>query len=620
MRLNTKVSLLFFGIATTLIAILVAISLYAFYTFSITSSQEHIRTSAEIVRVHLTEAMINGVIDQRESFLRRLMEVEGLESARVVRSDLVVNQFGEGLANEMQKDDIEKKVLNSGLADYEVIESSTDTLIRGTIPFIATDAGEPNCLQCHEVQKGQVLGAVTVWLSIGNLKQKAIMTVAGIAATVTVFFVIAFVAMRRMICPVSVAANHVEEAVHKALDGDFTTQVDQTTNDEVGRIAKDVNRLLAYLDDGLSRIAENVTRLTSRAPRDEENKLEATIEMVNGLTRAAHFKQAIEEDETKDEIHRRLVNTLQDEYKIGLFSLYESLPNKRQMVPLFIDGEQDVDCRWCDSQILVRSDACRAKRTGHLVDGVLNPGICYSFDPPEQFADYRHICLPIMQSGAVGNVLQLISPPGSENDLHATLPYITVYLREAAPVLETKKLMETLRESTLRDPMTGLNNRRFLEEYVDTLVANVQRRQTRLAILMLDLDFFKMVNDTYGHDAGDTVIKELAKVLRQSVRSADMVIRYGGEEFMIILVDTPPNDADMVAEKIRASVEAMEIHAGNVTLKKTISIGLSDFPSDSDTFWQAVKFADVALYQAKETGRNKTVRFNPEMWGDNKTY
>jgi diguanylate cyclase (GGDEF)-like protein len=106
-------------------------------------------------------------------------------------------------------------------------------------------------------------------------------------------------------------------------------------------------------------------------------------------------------------------------------------------------------------------------------------------------------------------------------------------------VLETKRLMESLRDSTLRDPMTGLNNRRFLEEYVETLVASVQRKGAHpSAILMLDLDYFKMVNDTHGHDAGDAVLKALSNVLKQAVRASDLVIRYGGEEFLIVLLDS----------------------------------------------------------------------------------
>ncbi|MGE5548497.1 MAG: diguanylate cyclase [Solirubrobacterales bacterium] len=620
MNLHSKVTVFFMAIAVSLIAMLVAISLYAFRSFSIASSTDHIRTAAEIVRVHLTESMINGVIDKRESFLRRLMEVQGLSSARVVRSPLVVQQFGEGLNQETPTDEFEQQVLRDGKPYYQVLEVDDDTLIRGTVPFIATDRGSPNCLQCHQVKDGQVLGAVTMLVSIGSLKSKAMLTVAGIIGTVAIFSAFTLFLMRRLIRPIAATAANVEHAVQRALRGDFKAKVEQMTKDELGQIAADMNRLLEFLDSGLSRIGNNVARLTNRTPSPDENQLDATIDMVDGLTRAAHFKQAIEEDETKNEIHQRLVRTLVEEFDIPEFSLYETVPNRNQMVPLFVDGAMEASCRWCDPQILVRSEGCRAKRTGHPVDGVLNPGICYAFQPPEDARDRKHICLPIIQSGSVGNVLQLIAPPDAERRVHEQIPYVNVYLREAAPVLETKKLMETLRESSLRDPMTGLNNRRFLEEYVDTLVATAQRRKAPLAVMMLDLDYFKMVNDTYGHDAGDAVIKALAKVLRQTVRSSDLVIRYGGEEFLVVLVDTPSGNADAVAEKIRSSVEALEIPTGTVVLKKTISIGIADFPSDSDTFWQAVKFADVALYQAKESGRNRVIRFSKEMWGDNKTY
>ena len=138
--------------------------------------------------------------------------------------------------------------------------------------------------------------------------------------------------------------------------------------------------------------------------------------------------------------------------------------------------------------------------------------------------------------------------------------------------------------------------------------------------MMLDLDYFKMVNDTYGHDAGDGVLKAVSTVLKQSVRASDLVIRYGGEEFLIILLDADSAGADRVAENIRAAVEALKVQIAGTVLQKTISIGISDFPADSETFWQAVKFSDVALYKAKEQGRNRVVRFVPEMWNDMKEY
>ena len=620
MNLNAKVTFFFISIFSGLLAVLLAISLYAFRTFSIASATDHIRTAGEIVRVHLTESMINGVIDKRESFLRRLVEVQGLKSARVIRSPEVEKQFGKGLSQEAAADDLERQVLQEGKPRFEVIKEGGETIFRGIIPYIATASGNPNCLQCHQVSEGAVLGAVSMSMSLEALREKALITVAGIGAVVAIFALLLVFLLRRLLRPISETANAVEEAVQRALRGDFKAKVDKKTNDEIGQIAGDMNRLLVFLDDGLNRIGSNVARLTDRTPAPDENQLTATIDMVESLTRAAHFKQAIEEDEVKIEIYQRLSIALQQEFKQKEFSLYEVSSNKKQMKTIMVDGEIADTCRWCDPQILIRPEACRVRRTGHLVDSITNPEICYSFRPPAELGERRHLCFPIIQSGAVGSVVQLLAPPEKAAELLTSAPYINVYLREAAPVLETKRLMENLRDATLRDPMTGLNNRRFLEEYVETLVASVQRKRTNAAILMLDLDYFKMVNDTYGHDAGDAVLKALSSLLTQSVRASDLVIRYGGEEFLIILIDSEGVAADNVAEKIRLAVENLQVQVAGITLQKTISIGIADFPTDSETFWQAVKFADVALYRAKESGRNRVVRFSPEMWSDTKEY
>jgi diguanylate cyclase (GGDEF)-like protein len=619
-NLNAKVTFFFVSIFAGLLAVLIAISLYAFRNFSIASATDHIRTASEIVRVHLTESMINGVIDKRENFLRRLVEIQGLKSARVMRSPEVVKQFGKGLSQEAVADDLERKVLTEGKPRFEIVQEGDETVFRGTIPYIATASGNPNCLQCHQVSEGAVLGAVTMSMSIEALREKALVTVGGIGVVVAFFALLLVLLLRRLLRPISDTANAVEDAVQRALRGDFKAHVKKKTNDEIGQIATDMNRLLTFLDDGLNRIGTNVARLTDRTPAPDENLLTATIDMVEGLTKAAHFKQAIEEDEVKIEIYQRLSMTLQQEFQQQEFSLYEIASNKKQMKAIMVDGAMADTCRWCDPQILIRPEACRVRRTGHLVDSISSPEICYSFRPPAELGERRHVCFPVIQSGSVGSVVQLVTPPENAAELLARIPFINVYLRETAPVLETKRLMENLRDSTLRDPMTGLNNRRFLEEYVETLVSSVQRKRTHAAILMLDLDYFKMVNDTYGHDAGDAVLKALSTLLKQSVRASDLVIRYGGEEFLIILLDSEGEAAEHVAEKIRLAVEGLKVQIAGITLQKTISIGIADFPTDSDTFWQAVKFADVALYQAKDRGRNQVVRFSNAMWNDNKAY
>ncbi|MDT3668784.1 MAG: diguanylate cyclase [Aromatoleum sp.] len=614
MNLNRKVTLLFGGVSLGTLVMLIVISLYAFRSYSIASSTAHVRTAAEMVRVHLTEAMIHGIIDKREQFLDRLMEVQGLRSARVVRSSHVNDQFGAGMSREMQADETEKLVLADGKARYNLDDIDGESIFRGTIPFAASARGTPNCLQCHNVGEGDVLGAVTIELSLAELKRKALATVFMIIVTVAVFSLLAILAARRLILPVGSTARAVERAVERALKGDFRGRVEQRTDDEVGEIATHTNDLLTFLDQGLGRISQRVVQLTGRTVSHDENQLEVAIDMVNGLADASGFKQAIEEDETKAQIFDRFGKVLVERFGIEEFSIYET-DGPKQLATVSVNGVPNASCHWCDPQILARGEMCRAKRSGHTVDGFAQPGICYAFQPSAEGGEARrHYCVPIMQCGTVGNVVQLVVPESKIDEFQEQMPYVQVYVREMAPVLEAKRLTETLRESSLRDAMTGLNNRRFLEEYVDTLIASNRRRKATIAILMLDLDYFKIVNDSYGHDAGDSVLKALAGVLKHSVRASDMVIRFGGEEFLIVLQDTDAEGAMRVAENIRAAVAEMKVQAGGTVLQKTISVGVATFPHDSDTFWQTVKFADVALYRAKEEGRNRVVMFASEMW------
>jgi len=621
MNLNKKVTLSSLTLAAVMIAVLIVVSLLSFRQFSIMSAQSQVQTAAEIIRVSLTEDMVNGIVNQRDGLFRRLVEVPGLKSVHVIRGPHVVHQFGEGLKNESVADAAETKVLQNGEPFFTVLNESSSPVFRGTIPFVATRKGNPNCMQCHDVEEGMVLGAVTITMEIGHLKSDAVFVSGIMVSTVAFFMLMMLFVFRRMVKPMITTANDVQDAVSHAIRGDFHANIQQRTNDEIGQVAQDVNKLMLFLHKGLSEIRQDVAQLLKhKPPEDGGNLLDSTVGMVQGLIDASQFKQSIEEDETKIEIYRRLSDAVRDRFGLRHFSIYEVQSNKNLMVPIAVDGEFGAACRWCDPQILVRSETCRARRTGHLIDAIESPGICFAFHPPQDGNEYRHVCFPILQSGMVGGVLQLMFAADESERMKEVVPYLSVYLREAAPVLEAKRLMDTLRESNLRDAMTGLHNRRFLEEYTETLMAGTQRRKSQMSILMLDLDYFKMVNDTHGHDAGDTVLKALAKVLMQSVRTSDMVIRYGGEEFIIILQDTDGDGAELTAEKIRAAVEALKIQLTGTMLQKTISIGIAVFPTDSDTFWQTVKYSDVALYRAKESGRNRVVRFTPDLWTDEKTY
>ena len=620
MTLRHKISLVATAMILSLILVLILVSLFSIRQYSLVAAESHARTAAEIERVSLTEAMITGVIAQRSGFLEGITEVQGLDSVRVVRSRHVIEQFGVGLPGEAPADDTERQVLESGEAVFAVTEHLNAPVFRATIPYIADSHGSPNCMQCHAVKEGTVLGAITVTLSLAQMKSSALFTIAAMVVALTLFGLGTLFFLHRATRPLVDTAHDIQHAVEQSLEGHFDERIRVRSKDEIGQIASDFNQLTAFLEKGLRSIRDNVAQLIRCKPSNNSNLLTNTMEMVDGLVDAAHFKQAIEEDETKLEVYHRLARVLENEFQLSRYSIYEVDNGKNRITPILVDGEEDSNCRWCDPHILVRAETCRARRTGHLINSVETPDICSAFRPDAE-EGAKHICLPIIQSGTVGSVVQLIADPLKAAHLDDTLTLLNVYLREAAPVIEAKRLTDTLRESTLRDPMTGLQNRRFLEEYMETIVAQSKRRQTQLSILMLDLDYFKKVNDTYGHDAGDAVIKNLAKLFRACVRTSDLVIRYGGEEFMIILLDTDADSATSVAEKIRSQVEAARIPVGNgVQLQKTISIGLAEYPGDSDTLWQAIKFADVALYQAKEGGRNRVIRFQAEMWDNSEQY
>lgn len=619
MKLKDKILVFFIGIVALLALVMTSMSALSFRHFSIYTAERHARSVAETVKVGLTESMINGTIDKRQQFLARLVAVPGVQRVRVVRGPAVVGQFGPGLAAERFVAEGVAQVLESGQEVFEVVEREGDLVFHAAIPYVADDRGVPNCMQCHTVPAGTVLGAVSIDISLGEVRRQGIFAVLLVGAALCVAALLGLILVRRMMNPLAETAQAVQDVTSQAVGGNFTGRIRQHSTDEVGDIARNINRLMDFLDREVTTIRTRVGQLMGQQQCNAGgNQLVLTTEMVESLVAASQFKQAIEEDQLKIDIYRRLSDVLCDKFDFVRFTIFEVSASKNRMTPIIVDGEADAPCRYCDPLVVVDASACRARRTGHEVNAVDFPGLCTQFRPAHE--GDRHICLPINQSGTAGCIVQIVIAAEETALARLMAPFVAVYLREAGPVLEAKRLMEHLRENALRDPMTGLHNRRFLEEYVTALVGGSQRRKSPFSVLMLDLDFFKQVNDTHGHEAGDKVIKTLADILLRNVRSSDMAVRYGGEEFLLVLVDSPAEQALKVAEKIRGEVEGTKIPLPGGLLQKTISIGVAEFPDDSDTFWQVVKFADVALYKAKSDGRNRVVRFTSDMWDPDAHY
>jgi two-component system, cell cycle response regulator len=176
----------------------------------------------------------------------------------------------------------------------------------------------------------------------------------------------------------------------------------------------------------------------------------------------------------------------------------------------------------------------------------------------------------------------------------------------------TERLRDNVQQSmelAVTDPLTGLYNRRYMESHADSLVERAAARGKPLSVLIIDIDHFKAINDTYGHDAGDDVLREFSDRLRSCIRGIDLACRHGGEEFVVVMPDTDLGVANKVAERIRRRIagEPFPIERGSRSVEVTISVGLAGRIGPQDTAALIMKRADAALYLAKRDGRNRVV-------------
>ena len=204
-----------------------------------------------------------------------------------------------------------------------------------------------------------------------------------------------------------------------------------------------------------------------------------------------------------------------------------------------------------------------------------------------------------LKAGAVDYVLT----PFVEEEL---ISRSETHIRLHQAIRKLSTVNKRLRELSVTDPLTGLFNRGYLNRMLKAEIKKLSRREEWLSAIMIDIDHFKQINDTYGHITGDVVLKGLADILKDQSRESDIVTRYGGEEFVLLLPQTDPEGAVTLAEKIRTAVEKNKFQAGELTVSATISCGVHGIRNFLEGR-NLIQYADEALYRAKETGRNRTI-------------
>lgn len=544
---------------TMIVSVLV---IYSFQEYGIKKTKQSASVLAQSVRDGLTTHMIHGIMDQRDIYLQTIQKNQKIKNIKVLRSNSVIEQYGKGQNNETTYDEIEIEVLTTSVEKSKVIEKNNQHFLRVTIPYVATAISTPNCMACHNGNVGEVLGAISMEVNMDDVIIDSREVVFKIIAISLLLVVISLVLVSRYIKPYIKLFNDLEDGIQKAHHGNFDYYIDTKLDNEAGKVAK----------------------------------------KLNDLSNIFLFKKTIENDPTKEYVYQRLLHILKEKFHLNKVALFEtSLFDKYETLVYGCEFDEKKKDQF------IASKECRALRTNDIVYSSDFYNICNNCN---QESD-KYICLPF----TIGKEKTLIVNIefGSQDEMQKfkkEIAVLTNYIQTAKPVLESKILHEKLEEKALKDPLTKLYNRRYLEKFIND---NINNTQFEYSILMIDVDYFKMTNDEYGHDIGDKVLFLLGEILIQNIKGSDLACRYGGEEFIVLLVGATKQIAEKIAENIRLDFEKQNFSSNNESFHKTLSVGVATFKEDANNHWHTIKCADEALYYAKNHGRNKVVKFTQDM-------
>lgn len=344
---------------------------------------------------------------------------------------------------------------------------------------------------------------------------------------------------------------------------------------------------------------------------DQENGLrKMNFSEVSGIQRSERHNQEIallnwlvemlQLCSSTDEAFEVIASTLKRLFPMagGLLAQPNAEPDQLQIV-----------VQWGDPQNkpLFFADDCWALRRKfiHQVGDTNRQLLCKHILDPFPAAS---ICIPMIVQEEIVGLFYLCHQTNPHFFDTTTMQLVQAIADSAAVAMDNINLRESLRQQSIRDPLTRLFNRRYMEETLDREIKRAERAGYPLALMLFDIDFFKQVNDVHGHQAGDSVLRDLGDMLISHTRADDVACRYGGEEFLTILPNTNRQAVLHKAEKLRNMIKQMEWHF-NVQKPThiTVSLGVAVYPADGKTSAELLKIADAGLYRAKNEGRDRII-------------
>ncbi|PLY09392.1 MAG: GGDEF domain-containing protein [Arcobacter sp.] len=606
---NKKITLIIFSMVTLLTIVIVALVALGSRQSGYDGAKKRAYLTADIVKKSLTTHMVNGNMHQREIFLDSISELKEINDLWIIRAKSVSEQFGKStIGNEIPRDEIDKKVLRTGKEIVLPNESIKSATLRITIPYTASAIDKPNCLSCHNAKEGEVLGAISLKFDIQDDRISSIAVLLNIMGIITIFLILILIYISRKIKPYTSSFDSITKVLKQVHEGNYSVRAKDGVLKEDKEAFQWLNEIIEKLETVLTGIEKNLTAFVhNRTSNVNNDKLLTAKEIIEDISEIYNFKKTIETDLTKEDIYYRLVQVLKNRLKIKDFYIFENnlIRDERTMI-FSTDGTKA-----CCHLVKNIKEQCRAERTKTVVLSQNFPEICRSA-VCDECNDY--VCIPFSINEQKSITIHILCE--NEDDLNYTKNQIGIikkYLEETKPILESRMLMDVLRERNLIDGLTGLYNRKYLDDFIDKKMPQELVHGTTYAVMFLDIDYFKMVNDTYGHDAGDAILQKLSKTMKAAITDKEFIIRFGGEEFLIIMKNPTEESANELATKINQEFAKLVFTFNNESFSKTVSIGYAFLPEDTDQIWKCIKYADLCLYKAKETGRNKVIRFTKDL-------
>lgn len=403
------------------------------------------------------------------------------------------------------------------------------------------------------------------------------------------------------------------EAMRHLQDSDYIRYEDLPLETRAGERKQVEFVSNVYLVDGWRVIQCNIRDITARK-HAEASVNTANDELVTLVKELQWRDKLMQLMNHMNELLQSCV-TQAEAYQVVSLSAGELFPGHNGALTILSDRDHSLEvvARWGTETIMESTFSlgdCWALRRGqlHEVSGPQSGLMCRHFFHPPQ---HGYLCLPLIGGGKILGLLSLIDNDRSEQAHHPQgLKQLAVTVGETVKLsLANLELRDELRQQAIHDPLTGLFNRRYLDEVLPRELDVAQRRKSSLCVVMLDIDGFKQFNDRLGHGAGDALLREFSHMMRDHLRKSDIICRYGGDEFVIIMPDSSILDTHERIDRIRVLLKGLPKIQTNGKIPDVISLsaGMAFMPEHGNTEGELLRAADKAMYTAKKSGRDQVI-------------